>query len=136
LKSFSITLAFNDQSTKVAIKGIAREQPASPDAAGPPGFMHDGQADTFEAAKAKIEQNWRVWLAAAGLSEHPYRRSNSIRRSRFLAGTNGRFARLRVLMRLRAGRQRSRGTRQEARKVGHLLYTEISPPLAVNMNGA
>jgi hypothetical protein len=36
---------------------------------GPPGFVPHGQADTFEAAKASVEQNWQAWLAAAGLSE-------------------------------------------------------------------
>ena len=36
---------------------------------GPPGFAHDGEADTFEAAKAQVERNWQAWLMAAGLSE-------------------------------------------------------------------
>ena len=35
----------------------------------PPGFEHDGNADTVEDAKAAVERNWRAWLKAAGLSD-------------------------------------------------------------------
>ena len=38
-------------------------------AGGPPGFQIHGHADTFEAAKADVERNWKLWLTAAGLSE-------------------------------------------------------------------
>ena len=33
---------------------------------GPPGFEHNGRADTLEDAKAAVERNWRAWLTAAG----------------------------------------------------------------------
>jgi hypothetical protein len=36
---------------------------------GPKGFEPNGQADTFEAAKANVERNWQAWLAAAGLNQ-------------------------------------------------------------------
>jgi len=35
----------------------------------PSGFEHSGHADTFDDAKAAVEQNWRAWLDAAGLTE-------------------------------------------------------------------
>lgn len=33
------------------------------------GQQQDGAADTVEAAKAQIEDQWRAWLAMAGLVE-------------------------------------------------------------------
>ena len=33
----------------------------------PLGFQHQGQANTFEDAKAKLESMWAMWLEAAGL---------------------------------------------------------------------
>ena len=35
----------------------------------PPGFEHDGNADTLKDAQAAVERNWRAWLIAAGLSQ-------------------------------------------------------------------
>jgi len=37
--------------------------------AGPPGFEHNGTANTFEQAKSAVERNWQAWLAEAKLRE-------------------------------------------------------------------
>lgn len=34
----------------------------------PPGFQHQGGGDTLEEAKAQLEKNWQLWVAAAGLA--------------------------------------------------------------------
>ena len=41
----------------------------------PSGFQHSGFADTLDDAKAAVEWNWKVWLAAAGLTETQDRRA-------------------------------------------------------------
>ena len=34
---------------------------------GPQGFQTHGNADSLDDAKAGVERNWALWLAAAGL---------------------------------------------------------------------